>query len=82
MAIYAGDSSDIDEEEAKEWEHTLLQDSMDKELHELNKRLEQKEVNNVTFKMHFELKTIKKQGQISFFTHVNFVIKLFLSLQF
>lgn len=39
----SGDSTDIDEEAAKEWEHTLLQDSMDKELHELNKRLEEKE---------------------------------------
>ena len=40
----AGDSVDSDDEAAKEWEHTLLQDSMDKELNELNKRLEQKEV--------------------------------------
>ncbi|KAG5018388.1 hypothetical protein JHK87_014243 [Glycine soja] len=31
------------EEVAKEWEHTLLQNSMDRELHELNKRLQQKE---------------------------------------
>ncbi|CAK9177037.1 unnamed protein product [Ilex paraguariensis] len=37
-----GDSGDIDEA-AKEMEHTLLQDSMDKELTELNRRLEQKE---------------------------------------
>lgn len=41
--IIAGDSRDIDEV-TKEWEHTLLQNSMDKELHELNKRLEEKEV--------------------------------------
>lgn len=34
----------MDDESAKEWEHTLLQDSMDKELNELNRRLEQKEV--------------------------------------
>lgn len=40
----AGDSREMDEEVAKEWEHTLLQNTMDKELHELNKRLEQKEV--------------------------------------
>ncbi|KAL3530714.1 hypothetical protein ACH5RR_010036 [Cinchona calisaya] len=39
-----GDSGGIDEESAKEWEHTLLQDSMDKELNELNKSLEQNEV--------------------------------------
>ncbi|KAA8537781.1 hypothetical protein F0562_027639 [Nyssa sinensis] len=37
-----GDSGEIDEV-AKEWEHKLLQNSMDKELNELNKRLEQKE---------------------------------------
>ena len=42
--MLAGDSREIDEEVAKEWEHTLLQNTMDKELHELNKRLEQKEV--------------------------------------
>ncbi|XP_077211585.1 kinesin-like protein KIN-4A isoform X2 [Tasmannia lanceolata] len=36
-------SKEIDEV-AKEWEHTILQNSMDKELNELNKRLEQKEV--------------------------------------
>ncbi|KAK9271250.1 hypothetical protein L1049_026840 [Liquidambar formosana] len=41
--ITAGDSGEIDEEVAKEWEHTLLQNTMDKELNELNKRLEQKE---------------------------------------
>jgi len=41
----AGDNAkDIDEEVAKEWEHTILQDTMGKELNELNKRLEQKEV--------------------------------------
>lgn len=40
---FAGDSRDIDEV-TKEWEHTLLQNSMDKEMHELNKRLEEKEV--------------------------------------
>eukprot|EP01018_Ginkgo_biloba_P022482 Gb_12259 [translate_table: standard] len=31
------------EEEVKEWEHSLLQDTLGKELQELNKRLEQKE---------------------------------------
>ncbi|CAN6460133.1 unnamed protein product [Victoria cruziana] len=36
-------SKEMDEESAKEWEHTLLQDTMDKELNELNKRLEQKQ---------------------------------------
>uniref|UniRef100_A0A6N2MDQ8 Kinesin-like protein n=1 Tax=Salix viminalis TaxID=40686 RepID=A0A6N2MDQ8_SALVM len=38
-----GDSREIDEEVAKEWEHTILQNTMDKELHELNRRLEEKE---------------------------------------
>nr|XP_029117159.1 kinesin-like protein KIN-4A isoform X4 [Elaeis guineensis] len=39
-----GDNSkEIDEEVAKEWEHTMLQDTMGKELNELNRRLEQKE---------------------------------------
>ncbi|KAL0692497.1 hypothetical protein Bca4012_059677 [Brassica carinata] len=37
-----GDSREVDEE-TKEWEHKLLQNSMDKELHELNRRLEEKE---------------------------------------
>ncbi|PIA56567.1 hypothetical protein AQUCO_00700723v1 [Aquilegia coerulea] len=42
--IITGDNSkEIDEEVAKEWEHTLLQNNMDRELNELNKRLEQKE---------------------------------------
>jgi hypothetical protein len=43
LPLLAGDSREIEEVE-KEWEHTLLQNSMDRELHELNKRLEQKEV--------------------------------------
>lgn len=43
-SVLPGDSGDMDEEAAKEWEHTLLQDTMDKELNELNRRLEQKEV--------------------------------------
>ncbi|KAI4337005.1 hypothetical protein L6164_015467 [Bauhinia variegata] len=42
MSETTGDSREM-EEVAKEWEHTLLQNSMDRELHELNKRLEQKE---------------------------------------
>ena len=39
----------MDEEAAKEWEHTLLHNTMDKELNELNKRLEQKEVWTLNF---------------------------------
>ncbi|GAU42173.1 hypothetical protein TSUD_305180 [Trifolium subterraneum] len=42
LLVLAGDSREIEEVE-KEWEHKLLQNSMDRELHELNKRLEQKE---------------------------------------
>ncbi|TYH72036.1 hypothetical protein ES332_D05G226100v1 [Gossypium tomentosum] len=37
------DSREVDEAAAKEWEHTLLQNTMDKELLELNRRLEEKE---------------------------------------
>ncbi|PIN26145.1 Kinesin-like protein [Handroanthus impetiginosus] len=39
----SSDSGDIDEDTAKELEHTYLQNSMDKELNELNRQLEQKE---------------------------------------
>ncbi|KAL1817747.1 kinesin-like protein KIN-4A [Daucus carota subsp. sativus] len=67
----SGDSSDIDEEAAKEWEHTLLQDSMDKELHELNKRLEQKEsemklfggFDTMTLKQHFGKKIVELEDE-------------------
>lgn len=41
---FVGDSVDIDEDAAKELEHTYLQNSMDKELNELNRQLEKKEV--------------------------------------
>lgn len=43
-SIAGVNSKEIDEEAAKEWEHTMLQNTMGKELNELNKRLEQKEV--------------------------------------
>lgn len=42
--MFAGDSGDIDEDTAKELEHTYFQNSMDKELNELNRQLEKKEV--------------------------------------
>ncbi|ONK70321.1 uncharacterized protein A4U43_C05F32520 [Asparagus officinalis] len=42
-SLKCDNSKDIDEEVAKEWEHSILQDTMGKELNELNKRLEQKE---------------------------------------
>jgi kinesin family protein 4/21/27 len=35
---------DIDDEVAKKWEHTMLHDSLGKELNELNKQPEKKEV--------------------------------------
>ncbi|XP_071692412.1 kinesin-like protein KIN-4A isoform X2 [Rutidosis leptorrhynchoides] len=67
----SGDSGVIEEEAAKEWEHTLLQDSMDKELHELNKRLEQKEsemrlfegFDTMTLKQHFGKKIMKLEDE-------------------
>ncbi|XP_071925363.1 kinesin-like protein KIN-4A isoform X4 [Coffea arabica] len=67
----SGDSGDIDEEAAKEWEHTLLQDSMDKELNKLNKRLEQKEsemklfggLDAVALKQHFGKKIIELEEE-------------------
>ncbi|KAJ0818832.1 putative plus-end-directed kinesin ATPase [Helianthus annuus] len=66
-----GDSAVIDEAAAKEWEHTLLQDSMDKELHELNKRLEQKEsemklfggYDTMTLKQHFGKKIMELEEE-------------------
>nr|XP_043635441.1 kinesin-like protein KIN-4A [Erigeron canadensis] len=66
-----GASSVIEEEEAKELEHTLLQDSMDKELHELNKRLEQKEwemklfegSDTMTLKQHFGKKLMELEDE-------------------
>nr|KJB58551.1 hypothetical protein B456_009G214600 [Gossypium raimondii] len=43
MGETIADSREVDEAAAKEWEHTLLQNTMDKELLELNRRLEEKE---------------------------------------
>eukprot|EP01018_Ginkgo_biloba_P022477 Gb_12250 [translate_table: standard] len=70
--LSSGDESREDEEEvSKEWEHTLLQDTMDKELHELNKRLEQKElemrlfgkVDTAVLKQHFGKKLIELEEE-------------------
>ncbi|GAA0141445.1 microtubule binding motor protein [Lithospermum erythrorhizon] len=65
-----GESMDIDEEAEKEWEHNLLQDSMDKQLHELNRRLEQKEsemklfgTDPITLKQHFGKKLIELEEE-------------------
>ncbi|GJV66468.1 hypothetical protein Tco_1481977 [Tanacetum coccineum] len=65
------DSSVIEEEADKEWEHTLLQDSMSKELHELNKCLEQKEsemrhfkgCDTMTLKQHFGKQIIELKDE-------------------
>eukprot|EP00257_Ricinus_communis_P017132 XP_015575504.1 kinesin-like protein KIN-4A isoform X1 [Ricinus communis] len=67
----AGDSREIDEEVAKEWEHTLLQNTMDKELHELNRRLEEKEsemklfggVDPAALKQHFGKKIMELEDE-------------------
>ncbi|XP_077224902.1 kinesin-like protein KIN-4A isoform X2 [Tasmannia lanceolata] len=64
-------SKDIDEEVAKEWEHTILQNTMDKELDELNKRLEQKEsemklfggFDTVALKQHFGKKLMELEDE-------------------
>ncbi|XP_044475229.1 kinesin-like protein KIN-4A [Mangifera indica] len=66
-----GDSREIDEEVAKEWEHTLFQNSMDKELHELNRQLEEKEsemkcfggINTVALKQHFGKKVAELEDE-------------------
>ncbi|KAF5444876.1 hypothetical protein F2P56_033969 [Juglans regia] len=66
-----GDSREIEEEVAKEWEHTLLQNTMDKELNELNKRLEQKESemklfgesDTATLKQHFGKKIMELEDE-------------------
>ncbi|URE24800.1 KISc [Musa troglodytarum] len=66
-----GDSKDLDEEVAKEWEHTILQDSMGKELNELNRRLEQKEsemkmftgFDTLALKQHFKKKLMELEEE-------------------
>ncbi|XP_060199403.1 kinesin-like protein KIN-4A isoform X1 [Lycium barbarum] len=71
VSILPGDSGDMDDEAAKEWEHTLLQDSMDKELNELNRRLEQKEsemklyggLDTMALKQHFGKKLLELEEE-------------------
>nr|XP_009418517.1 PREDICTED: kinesin-like protein KIN-4A isoform X1 [Musa acuminata subsp. malaccensis] len=66
-----GDSKELDEEVAKEWEHTILQDSMGKELNELNRRLEQKEsemkmftgFDTLALKQHFKKKLMELEEE-------------------
>ncbi|KMZ68995.1 Kinesin-like protein [Zostera marina] len=65
------DSKEIDEETSKEWEHTALQDSLGKELNELNKQLEQKEsemkifggLDALALKQHFGKKLIELEDE-------------------
>nr|AMS24212.1 kinesin 4-Ic protein [Marsilea vestita] len=66
------DASEIEEETVtKEIEHARLQDTLDKELEELNKRLEQKEAEMKTFvksdgtvlKQHFEKKILELEEE-------------------
>ncbi|XP_057532737.1 kinesin-like protein KIN-4A isoform X2 [Amaranthus tricolor] len=69
--IVMGDSKDMDEEVAKEWEHKVLQNTMDKELNELNRRLQQKEsemklfgeADTETLKQHFGKKLIELEDE-------------------
>ncbi|CAL9129096.1 unnamed protein product [Musa textilis] len=65
------DSKELDEEVAKEWEHTILQDSMGKELNELNRRLVQKEsemkmftgFDTLALKQHFKKKLMELEEE-------------------
>ncbi|XP_062193364.1 kinesin-like protein KIN-4A isoform X1 [Phragmites australis] len=66
----ADNPKDIEDEVAKEWEHSILQDSMGKELNELNRRLEQKEsemkmygCDTVALKQHFGKKLMELEEE-------------------
>ncbi|XP_027921089.1 kinesin-like protein KIN-4A isoform X3 [Vigna unguiculata] len=68
-SISGEDSRETDEEE-KELEHVLLQNTMDKEMNELNKRLEQKEsemkligVDTEALKQHFGKKIVELEEE-------------------
>ncbi|XP_066397176.1 LOW QUALITY PROTEIN: kinesin-like protein KIN-4A [Miscanthus floridulus] len=65
-----GNPKDIEDEVSKEWEHTMLQDSMGKELNELNRQLEQKEsemkmygCDTVALKQHFGKKLMELEEE-------------------
>ncbi|ONM53530.1 Kinesin-like protein KIN-4A, partial [Zea mays] len=65
-----GNPKDIEDEVAKEWEHTMLQDSMGKELNELNRQLERKEsemkmygCDTVALKQHFGKKLMELEEE-------------------
>ncbi|XP_012079285.1 kinesin-like protein KIN-4A [Jatropha curcas] len=67
----SGESSEEIDEAAKEWEHALMQGTMDKQLNELNKRLEQKEsemklfveVDTEALKQHFRKKIMELEEE-------------------
>ncbi|CAJ1942867.1 unnamed protein product [Sphenostylis stenocarpa] len=66
----SGDDSKETDEAAKELEHVLLQNTMDKEMNELNKRLEQKEsemkliaVDTEALKQHFGKKILELEEE-------------------
>ncbi|XP_019174757.1 PREDICTED: kinesin-like protein KIN-4A isoform X2 [Ipomoea nil] len=71
MVESAGDPGGLDEEAEKEWTHTLLQDSMGKELNELNRRLEEKEsemklyggLETMALKQHFGKKLLELEEE-------------------
>lgn len=67
----SGENSKEVDEVAKEWEHALRRNTMDKELHELNKRLEEKEAEMRLFgvddtealKLHFKKKIMELEAE-------------------
>ncbi|KAJ8453262.1 hypothetical protein Cgig2_008146 [Carnegiea gigantea] len=69
--VIMGDTREMDEEAAKEWEHKVLQNTMDKELYELNRRLQQKEsemklfgeADTETLKQHFGKKIMELEDE-------------------
>ncbi|XP_072969501.1 kinesin-like protein KIN-4A isoform X1 [Typha angustifolia] len=70
--LRAGDNAkEIDDEVAIEWEYTVLQDTMGKELNELNRRLEQKEsemkmfggFDTLALKQHFGKKVMELEEE-------------------
>ncbi|KAK1291121.1 Kinesin-like protein FLA10 [Acorus calamus] len=70
-SIGVDNTKEMDEEAAKEWEHTILQNTMDWELNELNKCLEQKESEMKLFndsdtavlKQHFGKKLLELENE-------------------
>ncbi|KAF6143958.1 hypothetical protein GIB67_017566 [Kingdonia uniflora] len=70
--LMPGDNpKEVDDDATKEWEHTVLQNNMDKELNELNRRLEQKEsemklfggLDTTALKQHFGKKVMELEDE-------------------